>query len=314
MVISSAGHRIDSNFTEDTVGFAIESYLTMINFPRLRFSIVPFSRYRERYLDADARLVSKQIEGFRPFYLQFKRPSAYPDYSRSRIIKDRKSLSLIVHPRALYFRLRTKTSNQSKLQHNVLYRLQDRLKARGLGAATYVCPLFLDRDTYRYHVHFSALLRWLQFWKVAPFDLETVTIRHGRREIPFDNIPILKEHVSIPPHDIVASAKHNYSFDESGEDVCFHSPTILPNENGSLALFLKDLSRNFLLGEGQIKEDTANEVLRDLVASLDDSDVSMLHGWTQDDPIGNWFSWGQWLRMKYDVEQFALVIWKEEDR
>jgi hypothetical protein len=68
--------RLDADYTEDVVGFALESFLTLLSFPRHRFSIEPFSRAKERWLGADARLFSHRITGFRPFYMQFKRPSA----------------------------------------------------------------------------------------------------------------------------------------------------------------------------------------------------------------------------------------------
>lgn len=58
--------RLDANFTEDTVGFALESFLSILSFPTLRFSIEPFSRAREHWLGADARLLGR-VSGFRPF-------------------------------------------------------------------------------------------------------------------------------------------------------------------------------------------------------------------------------------------------------
>lgn len=60
------GLRIDANYTEDVVGFALESFLTLLGFPRQRFTIEPFSRAQERWLGADGRLHS-EIRGFRPF-------------------------------------------------------------------------------------------------------------------------------------------------------------------------------------------------------------------------------------------------------
>lgn len=50
------GLRIDANYTEDVVGFALESFITLLTFPRQRFSVEPFSRGKERWLGADARL------------------------------------------------------------------------------------------------------------------------------------------------------------------------------------------------------------------------------------------------------------------
>lgn len=55
--------RLDSDYTEDIVGFAIESFLSLISFPFYRFSIEPFSRRDEPNYGADARLLGR-IKGF----------------------------------------------------------------------------------------------------------------------------------------------------------------------------------------------------------------------------------------------------------
>lgn len=197
--------RLDADFTEDTVGFAIESFLTLLSFPRLRFSIEPFSRGRERWLGADARL-NGHLRGFKPFYMQFKRPSAYPDTSTAVVIKDRSALKLPVSPRTLYFGLREKQKSHNDFQHNILYRLRKRLIARGLGDATYVCPLFLDRSAYRFHVHLAGLRLWSQFWRYEPWELKDILISSASGSINFNQISVLREHVSIPPHALVPNA------------------------------------------------------------------------------------------------------------
>lgn len=150
------GHRIDADYTEDVVGFALESFLTLLSFPRQRFSIEPFSRSKERWLGADARL-HRRIRGFRPFYMQFKRPAAYPDFSSSKIITDRRSKGLKTEPRTLFFPLRQKQKTHRDFQHNVLFRLRQKMLNRGIGDASYVCPLFLDRSAYRLNIHWSGL-------------------------------------------------------------------------------------------------------------------------------------------------------------
>jgi hypothetical protein len=161
------GLRIDANYTEEVVGFAIESFLTLLSFPRHRFSIEPFSRSKERWLGADARLYGR-IRGFRPFYMQFKRPTAYPNSSSAKVITDRKKLGLTTNPNALYFPLRHKQPAHKNFQHNILYRLRERLLKSGLGDAAYVCPLFLDRAAYRFNLHRSGLLQLGRFWHRLP--------------------------------------------------------------------------------------------------------------------------------------------------
>ena len=90
----SYGAKLMPNFTEELVGFALESFLTQIGFPFVRFSIEPFSRSEERWLGADARLHSN-LRGFRPFYMQFKRPEGYLAHSQSKVVKDRRSVASV---------------------------------------------------------------------------------------------------------------------------------------------------------------------------------------------------------------------------
>jgi len=311
MARSNAGQRIDANFTEDVVGLALESFLSVLSFPQLRFSIEPFTRSRERWLGADARLHSK-LRGFRPFYMQFKRPAAYPDSSRAKVIRDRKQLALSVHPTSLFFGLREKQPSHFDYQHNILYRLRKRLQARNIGDAAYVCPLFLDRSAYRIQLHRAGLMRWPQFWRPDPWELEDLLVHDGARSIAFDRIPVLAEHISIPPHDVVTSAKHYYSFDDRGADLCFHSPTRLPDGSSSLARFLADTVAAFFRDDGKIRRDGANEMLQLLIAAQDDEELlpdaqDLLRS---DDPIANWQAFGARLRRDYEIEQFALVAWE----
>ena len=94
------------NFTEDAVALALEMFLTTLTFPRQRFSIELFSHHEERKLGADALVQDVKIKGFKPFYMQFKRPEAYPGHSRAEIIQQRKGLRATTAPRALFFQLR----------------------------------------------------------------------------------------------------------------------------------------------------------------------------------------------------------------
>lgn len=306
-----SGLRIDANFTEDTVGFALESFLSILSFPRLRFSIEPFSRSRERWLGADGRLHGG-IRGFRPFYMQFKRPAAFPDFSNARVIQQRKSLGLPVSPQSLFFQLRDKQPSHSEYQHNILLRLRQRLLKRNLGDAAYVCPLFLDRSAYRMHVHLAGLFRWPRFWRHDPWELEELLINHSGTTVSFDRIPVLAEHISIPPHDTISNAKHCYSFTDQGTDVCFHSPLGLPDSASTLGNFLAGVAKAFQADGGKIRIDDANNVLRELVAS---EELELLPNEksfaTHDDPIANWHNFGETLSTLYAIEQFAFVAWQD---
>lgn len=308
------GLRLDADFTEDTVGFALESFLTLLSFPRFRFSVEPFSRGKERWLGADARLNGK-ISGFKPFYMQFKRPSAYPDASAAKIITDRKLLGLSVAPRTLYFGLRDKQPSHRDYQHNVLLRLRDRLVNRGIGDASYVCPLFLDRSAYRFHVHLAGLLRWPRFGRYDPWEWEEILINGSNGTVSFGAIPVLQEHVSIPPHAKVTSARHSYSFSERGTDLCFHSPLALPEGTRTLARFLKDVIGSPLSGEGFISSENAQEILRELLSESEDEGSQPLSeiysSFGAEDGIASWLQWGDYLKTEHQIEQFALVRWAD---
>lgn len=307
------GLRIDANYTEDVVGFALESFLTLINFPSYRFSIEPFSRSKERWLGADAR-IHRNICGFRPFYMQFKRPAAYPDTSISKIVIDRRKEGLTITPRTLYFPLRQKRGTHRNFQHNVLFRLRNRLLNRGLGDAAYVCPLFLDRSAYRLNLHWSGLMQWGRFWRHHPWEIKDLMLADNGHRIRFDRVPIFAEHISVPPHAEVTAASHNYSFTESGTDLCFHSPKALPEGSIDLATFLTNVSTGFLDGERHLTPDGSDEVLRGLISEVDGDPktTASTFGPEGDDPIGRWFFWGDHLRSEYGIEQFALVRWKNE--
>ena len=309
---SRHGLRIDANFTEDVVGFALDSFLSVMSFPRQRFSIEPFSRSRERWLGADARLHGN-IRGFRPFYMQFKRPSAFPDFSNAGIVKDRKKLGLQTSPRTLYFDLRKKQGHHHNYQHNILLRLRQKLRVRGLGDAAYVCPLFLDRSAYRFNLHRAGLWRWFRLWQYEPWDLEDLLLNNAGTQIRFDRVPVFAEHITVPPHGTVIHHRHRYSFTESGTELCFHSPESLPDGAMSFAKFLKAVSEGFLEGGAKISPQQANEELRQLIEAgvspaSDDLEFEII----EDDPIGNWFAWGDHLRSRFGIDQYALVSWNGE--
>ncbi len=308
-----AGKRIDANYTEEIVGFALESYLSLLSFPRHRFSIEPFSRSKERWLGADARLHSK-VSRFTPFYMQFKRPSAYPDHSTSKVISGRKKVNLSTAPRALYFALRRKQPSHSHFQHNVLFRLNRRLRKHSLGAAAYVCPLFLDRSAYRSTLHTSGLWQWARFWHRYPHDLEEVLVECSGNKIRFDRVPVLREHISVPPHATVTTASHSYSFTENGTELCFHSPLALPEGSADLASFLEKVSAGFLDDDTGLHPVESIQFLTELISDiLDDEEVASLMSYSDgDDAMGHWFAWGDYLWKEYEIEQFALVQWEED--
>lgn len=304
---------IVSDFTEDTIAIAIESFLTLMSFPRQRFTIQPFSHTKERRFGADARLEGKRIRGFRPFYMQFKKPSAYPDISHSKIVKERKAMNVSVDPHSLFFWLLPKKANHNECQHNILYRLHRRLRKKNLGNAAYVCPLFLDRSAYRYHVYRAGIRMWNPLWRLAPWNMKSLRVNQINRVFNFKRIPILAEHISIPPHDQVQNTKHRYSFDAAGKGLCFHSPISLPDGSTTLEIYLKNIAQEFLDVEGKISPSMSYQSLLELSSVVDPEGLALdkILELNPKDPISCWLFFGDFLRREYNIEQFAFISWDD---
>lgn len=142
-----------------------------------------------------------------------------------------------------------------------------------------------------------------------------VLLQDGGRTIRFDLVPLLSEHVTIPPHVAVTTAKHRYSFNESGGELCFHSPEALPNGAADLASFLAKVANGFL-GEGEkLSPQASVQALNDLIRAVyGDAGSRPEIAIDPKDPLGAWFAWGDHLRKHYAIEQYALVSWNDDLR
>lgn len=291
------------DFTEDLVSCMVQMLLTIVRFPRAPFALVPLSKKQERYLGADVK-----IESITPLYLQFKRPFAYRDTSTAKFLKERKKLGLSNSPRVLYFELRNKQKGQTRYQHNILYKLRERLTRRGLGEALYVAPLFLSRTAYASSIHLSAILSWRPwYWfDIDHFSRSDINIFGPSGSIRFQNIPILKEHITIPPHTLVSNHKHRYSYLERGNEACFHSPEAIENNN-NLGEVIYNLLR-FQNGEPTM-EMIDYEGSLDFLHELKES-ISIESAITENQVNGifdQWANFGEILKQKYEIEQFMFV-------
>jgi hypothetical protein len=297
----SKSNLITPDFTEDIVGFMIQSMLTIVRFPRAPFALVPLSKRDEVIYGADAL-----IDSISPIYIQFKRSFAYPDKSSSRIIKDRKKLNANCSPKTLFFELRDKQPKHTDYQHNVLFDLKTKLDASGKGKAFYTAPLFLNRTAYLLAVHMSSLLNWRPWhWFMHdPFYEQSQNILTSAGSIRFQNIPILKEHIVIPPHTRVTTHKHRYSYLEAGKEICFHDPTNLdsqPTLGQTIYDFLK-------FRDGQPTTEMINlSESTSLLNSLEDGLLSDIQNSRNDNVINRWLELGERLRTDFDIYQFMLM-------
>ena len=291
------GNQLIPDFVEDTVSTALQFYLTMISWPLGRFTVVPFSKSDERIVGSDARIMDLRKRTFLPFYMQFKRPFGYLDKSSSKIIKTRKKLKLNTSPCSLYFDLRRKTKKQTDFQHNILFDLNASSPFSGGDKGFYVCPLFLDKLTYFLNMRMSGLGR---FWR-NPFFFEDSEVFTNNGIIRFEQVPTLPSHVTIVPHAKVTSANHKYSFDENGNQVCFHSPLVVEGENLNLAQRLNNIQGDFKNDDNNVTPDNAIELLQMISEPFEGFEIDVEY------PVVSWLDFGRFLKTNYDIEQFAFV-------
>lgn len=222
-------------------------------------------------------------------------------------------MNLTVIPRSLFFSLLPKQPHHNDCQHNILYRLQRRLRKKNLGNAAYVCPLFLDRAAYSSRVHWAGIYMWMQFYPDVPFNHRSLQVRQNGRVFNFNQVPVLAEHISIPPHDKVQNTKHRYSFDEAGQDLYFHSPMELPEGSTTLDIFLENLAQDFFKDQKKLTPEMSYEILQDLCSIVDPESPTLEKELELDgeDPIGSWLFFGDYLRREYNIEQFAFISWED---
>lgn len=302
------GYRLEANYTEDAVALAIELFLNIASFPFFSYSVETFSRKKERWLGADARLNS-EIAGFKPFYLQFKRPSAYSSESSSKITQDRRKKNLAISP-SLFFHLRKKQKNHKELQHNILFKLRRRVLRIG-SDAVYVCPLFLDREAYRINIRTAASREWLHCWHRHPIAFDDVMIDRNSdgSQIRFPRIPVFNEHISIPPHVEVDNANHAYSFNENGTEILFHSPEEV-QESSLFGDLLKRLSKGVLERKNLIKPEQSLTKLKEMISKDDPLPHPKDLFESEDDGMKAWAIYGEYLKTEFDISQFVINVYR----
>jgi len=158
----------------------------------------------------------------------------------------------------------------------------------------------------------SGLKRLARYGLEYPYDFEDIVLVDGGTQMNFDQVPILAEHVTIPPHDKVSSAKHSYSFLEDGSELCFHSPSAVSDGSQRLSTWLSGLGNTFLGGNFLISADTATEQLNALVSS-DKEDAGFefaIDTASQGRGLASWLAWGDFLSAQYAIEQYAFVTYE----
>lgn len=210
---------IESQLSEGQIESDIASYLGYVT---------PLWSKRYRLIKVDEQLTGadKLFNRFVPIYMQFKVSQGLnPEGSirqwlqnkpLSKIINYRKPNNLSGNP-ILYFQLRKQAKHAVDLQHNILHKMHQPPHQY----AMYVAPLTLTYKAYEKLMNAAWYFRFSPFepFKYHEHELHDTTTR---KNIILGNNPFLRHHISIPPHNVVATHDHHYSYSISGADLAWH--------------------------------------------------------------------------------------------
>lgn len=298
-------YQIKSNLSEKQIEADVASFFGWCTANEIT---APF-----RLLDVNEQLTGadKLFDRATVIYIQFKKSSGLkstleiPTSNR----KGRSPLEGIREYRAdeglcsdptLYFQLREKAKTATDLQHNILYAYERPPSSRGI----YVAPLILDKDKY-YSTLFESSTRFLLHPFFYRFNYEI----HERGLISqLGNVPFLKEHISIPPHQKVTDHNHYYAYSETGTDISWHSPKVIKRGSMRLSEFVVKLLKTTIIDSESM---TSLEH-----AAKNAVEIGREFGFPDElkntDALQALISHGRWLLENYDIRQF-IVLAKSED-
>lgn len=244
-----------------------------------------------------------------PIYMQFKKSeglSRFPEPSFKmranesplQSIRRFRSRNQLSDDPTLFFGLRALAKQASDFQHNVLFAHHHPSKSY----AVYVAPLYLEKQ--RYYEELCSGPRYLPDpweWRnaeiISDYGRHSWLSRYGRQ-------PFLRNHISIIPHVRVSCHRHYYAYSVSGDEVSWHSPSIIDGGPFRLSDFMSLRTREIMTGDEILASpeaalSVAESVIKNL--SLDAHDV--FHSET---PFDRLRDYGRWLWQTYDIRQFLL--------
>src|SRR5690606_31388576 len=100
------------------------------------------------------------------------------------------------------------------------------------------------------------------------------------------NIPFLKEHVSIVPHERVTTHKHYYSYSVTGCDIGWHSPEVISERPSRLSDILKKEFYTCITENKLFKLEELSRMLKNNYDQLGnqphDEPLERLQGWARE--------------------------------
>ncbi|WP_064967331.1 hypothetical protein [Tenacibaculum ovolyticum] len=136
----------------------------------------------------------------------------------------------------LFFKLRKMAKTAIDFQHNILMSYTN----TGFSHAFYVAPLSINKKEYE-----KSLFNKNNYRTINPFYYHHYELKDTKWTSLFGFVPFLRNHISIIPHEEVATDKHYYAYSKSGIDVTWHSPEFISNEPTRLSDAMIDIFKKF---------------------------------------------------------------------
>lgn len=200
----------------------------------------------------------------------------------------------------LYFELRKQAKKAIDFQHNILMKHANQTNSQ----AFYVAPLHLDKDKY-YRCLFGSVVGFRGF----PFLHKTYGLHSPDWVSYVGDIPFLKEHISIIPHEKISTHKHCYSYSVTGCDVGWHSPEVLSEAPSRLSDLMKReievcLSQKKLISLSELSKKLINSDESNISPDRDDRD--------EYEPLEQLQKWGRSMCNQYGIKMFLFLGNKEQ--
>lgn len=203
----------------------------------------------------------------------------------------------------LFFGLHPAAENAYDFQHNILLAHNRPNRSH----AIYVAPLELDKQRYSEALYKSPpLLR-------NPWDMQTAEVLsdagHRAWLSRYAFLPFLRAHISIAPHERVDTHEHFYAYSTSGDQVTWHSPSVVPGGPFRLSDFMSARTRQIIASEDGLPSPAqALEVGLEFLSQYGVDERDVLFGET---PFECLRDYGRWLRREFGLRQFLLCANKE---
>lgn len=249
-----------------------------------------------------ADLISEDTNAI-PIYIQakisqgLKTITNYPASKRANrskledIREFRDSLSLDINDdHFFYFQLRKIAATATEYQHNILMNYAN----TGFSHAFYVAPLSIEKTEYeRLFFDYHNLPDF-------PFYFHHYKLRDTKWTSYFGFIPFLRNHISIIPHERVATHEHYYAYSKDGIDVTWHSPEYIDSNPSRLSDRLIKILQNFYYSEKK-------ETIKSLADKLREMPIMNNIDVRDNKPINIISKHGQLLEQEFGIKQLLYT-------